>query len=110
MLVSLDEARAQIRADTTDGDADLTLKIKAASNAVVTFLKDPSFVDSSGEIPEDSGGIAIGVPEDIKIATLMLVTYFDKQRGEDPDHEYELGWLPRPVTALLYPYRVPTIG
>lgn len=110
MLVSLDQARAHLRSDTADDDGDLTLKIKAASRAVVTYLKDPSFADSSGGIPEDSSGIAIDVPEDVAIATLMLIGYFYKQRDEDSTKEYESGMLPRPVTALLFPYRVPTIG
>lgn len=110
MLVSLELARAQIRSDTTDDNADLLLKIKAASRAVVTYLKDPSFADSSGGIPEDSAGIAVDVPEDVQLATLLLIGYFYKQRDEDGNHEFEAGALPRPVTALLYPYRVPTVG
>jgi hypothetical protein len=110
MLVSLEDARSHLRLDTTDGDADITLKIKAASRAVVTYLKSPSFADSSGAIPEDTSGVAIDVPEDVQIATLMLIGYFDRQRDEDSGHEYEPGYLPRPVTALLYPYRVPTVG
>jgi hypothetical protein len=110
MLVTLQQAREHLRVDTTDGDNDILLKVKAASRAVVTYLKSPSFAESSGEIPEDSAGIAIDVPEDVQIATLMLIGYFDRQRDEDGGHEYELGFLPRPVSALLYPYRVPTCG
>jgi hypothetical protein len=110
MLVTLSQARDQIRSDISDDDADLTLKIKAASRAVVTYLKDPSFADSSGEVPEDSSGIAIDVPDDVKIATLLLIGYFYRQRDEDGNHEFEAGALPRPVTALLFPYRVPTVG
>src|SRR5207245_838994 len=110
MLVTLEQASAQLRRDTTDDDADLTLKIKAASRAVVTYLKTPSFADSAGDVIEDSSGIAIDVPEDVQIATLLLVGYFYKQRDEDAGKEFEAGALPRPVTALLYPYRTPTIG
>jgi hypothetical protein len=110
MLVTLEQARAHLRVDTTDGDADILGKVKAASRAVVTYLKSPSFSDSSGAIPEDSAGIAIDVPEDVQLATLMLIGYFDRQRDEDGGHEYEQGYLPRPVMALLYPYRTPTCG
>lgn len=110
MLVSLQRARDQLHSDINDDDAYMTLLIKAASKAVVTYLKTPSFAESSGDIPEDSSGIAIDVPEDVQIATLLLVGYFYKQRDEDANKEFEPGALPRPVTALLYPYRVPTLG
>lgn len=110
MLVTLEQARAHLRLDTTDGDTDILGKVKAASRAVVTYLKSPSFSDSSGAIPEDTAGIAIDVPEDVQLATLILVGYFDRQRDEDDAREFEPGYLPRPVTALLYPYRTPTCG
>ena len=110
MLVTLQRARDQVHSDITDDDAYVTLLIKAASKAVLTYLKTPSFAESSGLIPEDSAGIAIDVPEDVQIATLLLVGYFYKQRDEDANKEFEPGALPRPVTALLFPYRTPTVG
>lgn len=110
MLVSLQRARDQLHSDISDDDAYLTLLIKAASRAVVTYLKAPSFADSAGLVPEDSAGIAIDVPEDIEVATLLLVGYFYKQRDEDANKEFDSNTLPRPVKALLLPYRVPTVG
>jgi hypothetical protein len=56
-------------------------------------------------VPEDSAGIAIDVPEDIEVATLLLVGYFYKQRDEDANKEFDSNTLPRPVKALLLPYR-----
>ena len=39
MLVRLQEASDHLRRDTTDDDNDLTLKIKAASAAIINYLK-----------------------------------------------------------------------
>lgn len=115
MLVSLQEASDHLRRDTTDDDADLELKIKAASAAIITYLKTPSFADSSGEVPEDSNGVGIDIPDDVKIATLLLVGEFYRNRDGDQNGAvdqqfYGYGYLPRPVVALLYPYRVPTLA
>lgn len=111
-LVSLQQARDHLRSDDTADDNDLDLKIKAASKAVLTYLKPEGVarlfeVDSAGDPVEDSDGLADDVPEDIAICTLLLVGIFYSERegqgGWDP------GYLPPAVTALLYPYRDPTM-
>jgi hypothetical protein len=48
MLVSLQRARDQLHSDIADDDAYLTLLIKAASRAVVTYLKAPSLCRLGG--------------------------------------------------------------
>ncbi len=114
MLVSLEEARAHIRSDTNDDEADLTLKIKGASAAVMTYIKVASWADSSGLVPVDSSGVAYDTPDDIKSACLLLIGEFYKNReGEQSqpvDGQYGYGFLSRAVLALLYPYRVPTVS
>ena len=106
MFVSLEQARAHVRSDDTADDADLELKVQAASAAVAGYIGDnASFFNSAGVPSADSNGIALDIPEDVKIATLLLVGYFYKDRDNDANHEYETGYLPRPVTALLYQYR-----
>lgn len=115
MLVSLETASEHLRRDTTDDDADLELKIKAASRAVVTYLKTPSFADSNGDIPEDSNGIAIEVPEDVQAATLLLIGEYYRNRDADAGQtgkvpeQFGYGYLPQAVIALLFPYRSPTV-
>lgn len=110
LLVSLQQVKSHLRIDTADGDADILAKAKAASAAIVRYLKEPVFWSgSSGVIETDSAGIAIDVPEDVQIATLLLIGYFDRQRDEDEENSYAEGRLPQPVRALL-PERVPTIG
>lgn len=109
MLVSLDQARSQIRADTTDGDTHLTLLIKAASMAVLNYIRNGAdeFTDSAGDAIEDSNGNVVGVPEDVQLAVLYLVAWFDRNPSSDEMREFDNGWMPGPVRALLGPYRDP---
>lgn len=112
MLVSLENARNHLRIDTTDGDADLLLKVKAASRAVLNYISNgaDTFTDSTGEPYEDSNGVALDVPEDVQSATLFLIGYLDRQRDSDADKEFERGYLPAPVCALLTFYRDPSLA
>jgi len=98
MLVTLAEARDHLRSDSVDDDADLTIKIHAASGAVINYLKSPAFIDESA------------VPFEVKAATLLLIGYLYKDRDGDEGGEYQQGYLPRPVTALLYPLRDPALA
>lgn len=120
MLVTLEEASDHLRRDTTDDDNDLTLKIQAASRAITNYLKSSSpyqpevdtagdpIIDSAGDIvyAVDSSGDKIPLPE-VRLAVLYLVgIYYRDRDGEEMD-KWELGYLPKPVTALLYPLRDP---
>lgn len=109
MLVTLAQAKEHLRIVHASDDADLIGKIHAASAAVLTYLKEgaASFLDSSGQVEVDSSGEPVGVPYNVQIATLIMVGYLNKDRDEDPAHAYEMGYLPKPVTALLYPLRDP---
>jgi len=116
MLVSLAQASEHLRRDTTDDDADLTIKIKAASLAVLNYISDHSFLDSAGEPEVDSAGDPINVPEPIQSAVLLLVgnLYTDRfgQEYTEPKASADLLRsgniiLPRTVHFLLDPYREP---
>ena len=111
MLVSLAQAKEHLRVDDADNDNDLTLKVHAASAAVLNYIRNGAdvFTDSSGEPIVDSNGNPIGIPYDVQAATLLMLGYLYKDRDGDPDKAYEMGYLPRPVTALLYVYRVPSL-
>ena len=41
---------------------------------------------------------------------LLLVGYFYRHRDENPEGEYQMGYLPWPVTALLYPLSDPALA
>lgn len=99
-LVSLDEARDHLRIDTTDGDSDLQLKVDAASESVLSYLKLQTEPDP--------------VPAVVKAATLQLLGEMYKNREAEQDGavptQFGYGYLPRPVIALLYPLRDPSLA
>ena len=111
MLVSLAAAKEHLRVDDSDNDNDLTLKIHAASGAVLNYIRNGAdlFTDSAGDPILDSNDNPIGIPYEIQAATLLLLGYLYKNRDSDPDKAYGHGMLPNDVTALLYVYRVPSL-
>lgn len=117
MLVTLQEAKAHLRIDTDDGDADLTLKIHGASGAVMNYIKGGLLyiqeVDGDGALVVDAGGNPVYTDDvrfEVKAAVLLMLGYLDKDRDNDANREYETGYLPRPITALLYPLRDPALA
>lgn len=110
-IVTLDQAKDHLRIDTDAGDNDLSLKISAASAAVYAYLKNGTdlFTDSAGALIVDSAGVP-DVPFQVKAACLLMLGYLYKDRDEDADGAYEQGYLPKPVTALLYPLRDPALA
>ena len=119
MLVSLAQASEHLRRDTSDDDADLTLKIMAASQAVLNYIDPQDFFDSYGDVTVDSAGDPVGVPEAIQQAVLYMVGVFYKDRDATEYTEPRAGAdlartginiLPRAVHFLLDPYRTPTIA
>lgn len=112
MLVTLQQARDHVRSDTVADDSDLTLKIHAASGAVLNYLKSgaEAFLDTAGFVPLDSNGDPIGVPFEVGAAVLLLVGDFYSNRGEDQSANWtDPNYLPRAVTSLLYPLRIPAL-
>lgn len=103
MIVTLQEARDQIQSTHSADDNDLTMKIRAASEAVLTYLK----VSDEASIPERATFAA-------KQATLILVAEFYRNREAEQagevDQAFGYGYLPRPVVALLYPHRDPSLA
>jgi hypothetical protein len=110
MLVSLQQASDHLRRDTNADDNDLTLKVKGASAAVMRFIGEHNlFTDSAGDFIEDSSGVAVDVPEDIQVATLLLIgdIYSGRAAGDFANGDW---FLPGYVMAFLYPYRDPTLA
>lgn len=112
MLITLEMAKAHEYITTAAGDAHLTILVHAASAAVLNYLKAgaDSFLDSSGEVLVDSNGDAIGVPFEVQAATFFMFGYLFKNRDEDPEKAFQMGYLPAPVMALLYPLRDPSMA
>lgn len=111
LIVSLVEGKKHLRIDHDDEDDMITEYIEQASAAVVNYLKGvPDWLDSSGEVIEDSPGTL--VPWPIRAATFQLLTALYENRGEDGGvaSKFEQGYLPPAVTALLYPLRDPALA
>lgn len=113
MLVTLAQAKAHLRVDTDYEDADLELKVQAASLACWRYIRDGAagdWIDTAGVPIEDSAGIVFGAPEDVKAATLLLVADLYREREGANTTEWEHGFLPVACRTLLYPYRMPTVA
>lgn len=128
MLVTLQEASDHLRRDTDYDDADLTLKIRAASAAIRNYLKRDVMVfeperDASGAVVLDANGWPVPavdsngermVRPEVKAAVhLMLGELYKNREGEQGGEvptQWGYGYLPRPVVALLYPLRDPALA
>lgn len=107
-LVTLQQVKEALRIDTSDDDAWLTLLIGSASNRIIQFLK-----GRADEVLNlDSGGepTSAGIPDEVTVATIMLVGYYYRNPDQDPDGDFERGYLPKPVSSLLYMLRDPTLA
>lgn len=118
MLVTLQQAREHLRADTDADDVDLQIKIDAASAAVLDYVGELVPRDSQGDPFTNSQGDILGVKERaltrMKLATLVAVAYFYRERDGSQEHAVPTQWgygysLPQGATALLYSLRKPTV-
>jgi hypothetical protein len=111
-LVTLTEAVNHLRCEPSD--PSVPLLVSAASEAVLQYIGDPAFVDTAGFVPVDTAGDPVGVPAQVKAATLLLLGDLYENRKPTPTDpvpaEYGYGYLSRAVVALLYPFRTPTVA
>jgi|SRR5215217_4756078 len=97
-LVSLEEAKLQLRITWDDEDQYVELVLAAAEAAVLDYIK------------EDKGWTASSVPKGVKLAILVLMnTYYEPFRdGDNFDNAtVAFGYPPPAVTSLLHRYRKP---
>ena len=112
MLVTLDEGKLHLRVTHDADDDDITLKIEAASEAVLDYLDDAGliYVDSSGEMLVTHNEL----PRKLKQATLLLLgDFYCERESESSQPKYFVGRdhdLPLAVIALLKPLRTPAIA
>lgn len=108
-LITLEEAKTLLNIPSDDEDAKLNILIPAASELVVNYLKDQADtllgLDTGGELPTGSD-----VPYAIRMATALMVGILLNDPDGDPNKYFERGYLPAPVTALLYPLRDPAVA
>lgn len=112
MLVSLEKTKLRLRFDDAAADPDIELAIQGASRLVLQYIGDKAegFFDTTGQIALDTNGVATDMPEDIQNATMYLAGWMIRNPDSDPDKSFEMGYLPLPVIAMLYHYRVPTVA
>lgn len=120
MYVTLARAKQHLNMDHDLDDVLIDAYIRASSEAVKNYLKsaspydverdsnDDPVLDSSGDpiYAVDSNGDKI-VRYAVQAATLLMVGFLYKDRDENPDEAFQMGYLPKPVTALLYSLRDP---
>ena len=123
IYVTMEQAKHQLQMDHDDDDSLIAGYIKSASKAVKNYIKSASPFEVERDAHDnpvlDSGGDPIYVTDsqgdmvvaaEVQQATLLLVGYFYKDRDNNADGAYEQGYLPKPVTALLYPLRDPALA
>lgn len=124
MIVTLQEAKDNLLIDFNTYDTDITLKIKSASGMVLNYLKSRRnlyviLVDDDGEPLLDSQGAVIYeldsqgsriIRDEVKQAVLILVGIFFRDRDGVEAKDWGPGFLPAPVTAILYPLRDPALA
>lgn len=100
-LVTLEEAKLQLRITWDDEDLYVQLVLDAAEAAVLDYIK------------KNWGWTASSVPKGVKLAILVLMTtYFEPFRdGDNFDNAtVAFGYPPPAVTSLLHRYRTPGIA
>ncbi len=106
-LVTLDQVKAGLRIDHSDDDAQLSLLISAASERIINYLK-----GRAKEVlnMDDDGNIIGPVPAAVTTAAMMMVGYLYRDPDQDPERDWELGRLPKPVSSLIYQLRDPALA
>lgn len=112
-LVTTQMVKDRLHIEHTDDDGIIGGYIEAASAAVINYLKGSAAellgVDSPADYSDSPPTIA-NVPAAIATATIMLVGYWYRNPDSDPDKDFEMGYLPKPVMSLLYPLRDPALA
>jgi hypothetical protein len=115
MLISLEVARLQIRSDDTADDSLVIAYIQAVTRAILNYVNQEPFLDSTGELYVDSNDIVLDVPEDWRLACMIEVARMYRFRENDADDhidaQFGYGYpLGKTAIGLLFPYRMPGIA
>jgi len=95
-LITLEQAKRQLRIDHDDDNADLLLKMEQASAIVVDYIKRP-----------DHGWTEETVPPLVQAAILIVLTdLYDRRNGTDKDDVL----LSKPVRDILERFRDPAFA
>lgn len=111
-IISLSQAREHLRSDTTDDDADLQMKIDAATDAALDYISVPSsdLFDPSGSPKTGEDGQIVRGARRVQQAILLTVGWLYEDREGEMPQTVQAGHgftLPRGAAALLYSLRKP---
>lgn len=121
VLLTLEQGKRHLQIDVYEGDSsdgdpeagihdvEVMEKIEEASEAVLAHLKSADFLDSDGNVDENSDG-SPDIPANVRAAAKLMLGYLWEHRDEDAEKAYQNGNLPQGVQALLSPLRVPTLA
>ena len=111
-LVTLAQVKARLRFDHDTEDADLQGLIYGASAAVMNYLKldHDAYLNSDGTMDLNSDGSYDEVPQEVQLATILLVGIMSRDRDGVEADKWQHGYLPMPVMSLLYPLRDPALA
>lgn len=100
-IITLAVAKAHLLEDTTDRDADITLKLGAAEQAAMDYCNRTIYEDAES-MGSDLDGVVINAA--IKAAILLNLGHLCVNReGVDTVQKQE---LPLGIRSLLQPYRI----
>lgn len=109
-LVTLDKAKRALRYDDTDSDDIIQDAINDASKAILEYCDDGYFVDTSGDVPADTAGDAVGIPSDVQRACIYLAGMYLRDPSGFDQKDFADGFMPPALRSLLNPYRTPVVG
>lgn len=117
MLVTLDEAKEELRIDHDADDARLERHIRGASAAVLAYIGDSQylFLDTGGDeidLQDTSANLEGERAKDLARTAVFLMLHetFDGKEAKQVEPAFGYGYLSRPVVSILYPLRSPTVA
>ena len=99
-IITLETAKLHLKVDTTDRDADITLKLGAAEQAAMDYCNRTIY--GAEGVGSDLDGVVIN--DAIKAAILLNLGHlYVNREGVDTVQKQE---LPLGIRSLLQPYRI----
>lgn len=110
-LLTLDQAKAHLRVETTDFDADISQNIEEASEICLTYIKRRGPFPTDAE-PTPPDWTDADLPADIRAAVKIMLSmlFDDRNAGKSDNPSVAMGYMPPNVTALLHRHRDPALA
>lgn len=100
-MITLEEAKAEIRTTHNHDDVLIQQLIDAATASVLNYLK----VDDASGVP---AAMTPSVKQAIRIFVVIMYEDPSGASWTQVNPQFGYGYLPQPVVSLLYPLRIPS--